>query len=37
MRELMGELGLSILYLVMASGFIGLMIWFIDRLTEAGA
>lgn len=37
MRELMGELGLSILYLVMASGFITLMLWFIDQLAAGGA
>lgn len=37
MRELMGELGLSIIYLVMTAGFITLMLWFIDQLTAGGA
>lgn len=37
MRELMSELGLSIIYLVMTAGFITLMLWFMDRLTEGGA
>ena len=37
MRELMGELGVSIVYLVMTGGFITLMIWFISKLSEAGA
>lgn len=37
MRELMGELGVSIVYLVMTAGFITLMLWFIDQLTAGGA
>ena len=37
MRELMGELGVSIIYLVMTSGFIGLVTWFIGQLSAGGA
>lgn len=37
MRELMGELGLSILYLVMTAGFIALITVFIDRVATGGA
>lgn len=33
----MGELGLSIIYLLMATGFITLMLWFIDQMTAGGA
>lgn len=37
MRELMSEMGLSIIYLVMTGGFISLMVWFIDQLSVGGA
>lgn len=37
MRELMGELGLSIIYLVMTAGFIALMVGFINQLSAGGA
>lgn len=37
MRELMGELGLSIIYLVLTAGFISLMLWFMDQLSAGGA
>jgi hypothetical protein len=37
MKELMSELGLSIVYLSMTAGFIALMVWFIDQLNAGGA
>jgi hypothetical protein len=32
MREVMGELGLSIIYLTTAGGYIGLIAWFIAQI-----
>jgi hypothetical protein len=37
MKELMSELGLSIVYLATAGGFITLMLWLIGRLNAGGA
>lgn len=37
MRELMGELGLSVLYLLMAAGFVALMTGFIAQVSGGGA
>jgi len=31
-REVMGELGVSIIYLLMGSGYMGLMLWFVQQV-----